>query len=248
MDFLEYINILLKKYFHLIEYSFLPCKNQDWRRVKNDMDADQLLIGEILKNYKSRIMVPVYVICFWDTNSSILDTKVPEKSQGSFKYVKQNSTMREIFRQWCGEEDTLEYDLSSFAERLSKFVDSLNTELRDRVYENDDPYTKLLTDVNCFNESCTDFATSCQESITTIQNFLSFTTEVLEAANMSNIGTRYLEKLLRVLRRTVQLKEQFEQLAKMRDECFSILGLPFIKERQEDVTDYPRYPDYLEHC
>ena len=212
------------------------------------MDADQLLIGEILKNYKSRIMVPVYVICFWDTNSSILDTKVPEKSQGSFKYVKQNSTMREIFRQWCDEEDTLEYDLSSFAERLSKFVDSLNTELRERVYENDDPYTKLLTDVNCFNESCTDFATSCQESITTIQNFLSFTTEVLEAANMSNIGTRYLEKLLRLLRRTVQLKEQFEQLAKMRDECFSILGLPFIKERQEDVTDYPRYPDYLEHC
>ena len=176
-------------------------------------------------------MVPVFVICDWDplsfSKSSKLDTKVPEKSQGSFQYVKQDSTMREILKQWCDEEYTLterDYYVSRgylslpiFAYRLSSFVDSL---IFVKVWKGG--LDQFFDWVECVEESCTDLATVCQESITTIQNFLSFTREVLEAANMSNIGAWLVEKLLTVLRFTGDLKHQLEQSTKqMSDNCLS---------------------------
>ena len=258
IDFLEYINILFVKYLHLTEnltdsFSVLPLKNQYWRMERDEMENDLYLIKDLMDSYIKSIRVTLEGI-YKDTNSSKFETKVPEKSQGSFKYVEQNNTWRATFRQLCREGFLLWDDVirpSPIFSNMSVVLGNVPINLSEwmRVwYEKRNSGQVLLERFNCVTKSCTDLATFCQESITTIENFLSFTTEVLEAANMSNIGTRYLEKLLRLLRRTVQLKEQFEQLAKMRDECFSILGLPFIKERQEDVTDYPRYPDYLEHC
>ena len=174
-------------------------------------------------------MVPVFVICDWDplsfSKSSKLDTKVPEKSQGSFQYVKQDSTMREILKQWCDEEYTLTernhfinrgyLSLPNFAYRLSRFVDSLI------IFEEVEGLDCCQEE--CFDKICTDLATYSQVSITTIQNFLSFTREVLEAANMSNIGAWLVEKLLTVLRFTGDLKHQLEQSTKqMSDNCLSL--------------------------
>ena len=235
-------------------YSFWPLQNNTfecWNQllVRYDLTETEFR-GNMIKFYfESYISRPL-----WDLSeyfdSSEFETNVPEKSRGSFKYVKQNDTMRATIGHFVRK--GVDFNNYRGFEEVRGVVAQFNhmnlCNVWITVYKHDDPYTKLLTDFNCFNKDCTDLATSSQAAITHIQNYLSFAIEVFEAMNMSNIGTRYLEKLLRLLRRTVQLKEQFEQLAKMADECFSILGLSFIKGRQEEVTDYPRYPDYLEHC
>ena len=210
----------------------MPCKNQDWRKKREEINwSDWHLRRDLIDGYIKSIRVTLEDICT-DTNRTVRDRfeTVPEKVQEPFKNVEQNNTLRATFRQFCREglnTTTLlnkgNNEVLSVKQNLLFYTgEAFNIMFSTEVCEFPDHVTELLTNLIGANNSCTDLITLGQESATTIQNFLSFAIEVFEATNTSNIGTRFLEKLLRLLRFTVQLKEQWE-LPDTLEDCIALL-------------------------
>jgi hypothetical protein len=176
-----------------------------------------------------------------NTNSSKFEAEVPEKFQGSFKYVEQQNTLRTTLRQLCSEGLNTTTLINKNMNELLPVSQNVSAYLNEgtRIWYSGDQLmeAELMSQLNGFNKSCTEFTTLSRETVAIIENFLSYITEVFEVTNMSNIGTRHMKKLLRLLRRTVGLKEQWEQIAEYSDDCFSLQALFFIKASPLNVTD-----------